>query len=350
MKKVMLAAAAVVLALAALAAAGCGGNKVPAGAIAAVGDGVVTKQQFDQIGEQAKAQYRAQLGPGSFPKEGTAQYRQLKASIVDYLVQNELIRQKAAEMDVVVKDDELKQRMDMITAQVGGKKKLEKLLREQHLTMAQAEEQVKAQMLLEKVRAKVAESIKVSDDEIRAFYNDPDNRSMFVVPEQVEARHILVKTKAEAEKVRALLVADPSDANWKKVAKEYSVDPGSKDNGGSLGTFPRGRMVPAFEKVAFSLKVGEISQPVKTQFGWHVIQVLKKIPGSKKTLEQARGLIEQQLKYQKEAKAWQDWLKKAEEEMDIVYAPGYDPDELRKTPSPAASPGQAATPSPSASK
>ena len=109
------------------------------------------------------------------------------------------------------------------------------------------------------------------------------------MPESVDARHILVKTKAEAEKVRALLEADNTDANWKKVAKQYSTDPGSKNNGGSLGNFPKGRMVKPFENAAFALKVGEISQPVKTQFGYHVIEVTKKTPGNKQTLRAGQG-------------------------------------------------------------
>ena len=109
------------------------------------------------------------------------------------------------------------------------------------------------------------------------------------MPDSVDARHVLVKTKAEAEKVQALLAADNSDANWKKVAKQYSIDPGSKDNGGSLGSFPKGRMVAEFDKVAFSLKPGTVSVPVKTQFGWHVIEVTKKTPGSTKTFERGQG-------------------------------------------------------------
>ena len=94
------------------------------------------------------------------------------------------------------------------------------------------------------------------------------------------------------------LAADNSDANWKKVAAQYSIDPGSKDKGGSLGTFPKGRMVAEFDKVAFSVKPGTVSVPVKSQFGWHVIEVTKKTPGSTKTFEEAKAMIEQTLKFQ----------------------------------------------------
>jgi foldase protein PrsA len=273
MKKLIVGVALLALVVPAVLLAGCGETKVPAGAIAAVGNGVITQEQFDQIWQQAEAQYKSQEGAPPFPEEGTAQYNQLKASIVNYLVQNEIIKEQAAEMDVTVTDAQLEERMKQIVEQVGGQKKLDKLLKDQNVTEAQLQDQLKAQMLQDAVQQKVNEDIKLSDEDLKKYYEDPKNKTQFDVPESVDARHILVKTKAEAEKVRALLEADNSDANWKKVAKEYSTDPGSKDAGGSLGNFPKGRMVKPFEDVAFDLKVDEISQPVKTQFGYHVIKV-----------------------------------------------------------------------------
>ncbi len=337
MKKLIVGGALLTLVVSMLVLAACGQQKVPAGAIAAVGDGVVTQEQFDQIWTQAEAQYKSQEGAPPFPSPDSTQYNQLRASIVNYLVQNEIIKTKAAELGVKVTDKQLQQRMDEIVKQVGGQKKLDKLLKEQSVTQAQLEVQLKAQMLQDAVQQKVYSSIKVTPEQVKKYFEDPANKSQFNVPESVDARHILVKTKAEAEKVRALLEADNSDANWKKVAAEYSTDPGSKDNGGSLGNFPKGRMVKPFEDVAFGLKVDEISQPVKTQFGYHIIEVTKKTPGSKQTLEQAKATIEQQLKYQKQATAWEDWLKTAMKDAGVIYAAGFDPANLTASPSPAAS-------------
>ena len=272
-----------------------------------------------------------------FPEAGTAQYNQLRASIVNYLVQNQVIKDKAAEMNVTVTDKAFQDRIKQIITQVGGQKKLDKLLKQQSVTQAQLEAQLKAQMLQDAVQQKVYAGIKVSQADIEKYFNNPANKSQFNVPESVDARHILVKTKAEAEKVRALLEADNSDANWKKVAKQYSTDSGSKNNGGSLGNFPKGRMVKPFEDAAFALKVGQISQPVKSQFGYHVIEVTKKTPGSKQTLAQAKATIEQQLKYQKQSTAWETWLKKAMAAAGIAYAAGFNPATLTASPSPAAS-------------
>ena len=343
MKKLIVGVALLVLVVPALLAA-CGADevKVPAGAIAAVGSGVVTQEQFDQIWKQAEAQYKSQANAPPFPKAGTAQYNQLKASIVNYLVQNQVIKDKAGELKVTVTDKQLQDRMKQIVTQVGGQKKLDKLLKEQNVTQAQLEDQLKAQMLQDAVQQKVYAGITVSQADIEKYFNNPANKSQFNVPESVDARHILVKTKAEAEKVRALLEADNTDANWTKVAKQYSTDTGSKNNGGSLGNFPKGRMVKAFEDAAFALKVDQISQPVKTQFGYHIIEVTKKTPASKQTLDQAKATIEQQLKYQKQSTAWEDWLKKAMAAAGVAYAAGFDPALLSASPSPAAS----ASPSP----
>ena len=346
MKKIIVGVALLALVVPVLLLAACGADekKVPAGAIAAVADGVVTQEQFDQIWAQAEAQYKSQEGAPAFPAEGSAQYNQLKASIVNYLVQNQIIKEKAAELDVTVTDAQLQKRMKEIVKQVGGQKKLDKLLKEQAVTQAQLEEQLRAQMLQDAVQQKVYADIKVSDADLKKYFDDPANESQFNVAESIDARHILVKTKAEADKVRALLEADNSDANWKKVAAEYSTDPGSKDSGGSLGNFPKGRMVKPFEDAAFALKVGEISEPVKSQFGYHVIEVTKKTPGSTQTFEEAKKTIEQQLKYQKQATAWEDWLKSAIKVAGVVYALGFDPAMLTASPSPAASAPASAPP------
>jgi parvulin-like peptidyl-prolyl isomerase len=346
MKKLIVGVALLALVLPALLVAGCGSDevKVPAGAIAAVGDGVVTQEQFDQIWTQAEAQYKSQEGAPPFPEEGSAQYNQLKASIVNYLIQNEIIKAKAAELKVTVTDKQLAERMKQIVQQVGGQKKLDKLLKEQSVTQPQLEEQLRAQMLQDAVQQKVYADIKVSEADLKKYFENPDNASQFNVPESVDARHVLVKTKAEADEVRDLLEADNSDANWKKVAQEFSTDPGSKTKGGDLGNFPKGRMVKEFEDEAFSLEIGEISQPVKTQFGYHVIEVTKKTEGSTQTFEEAKATIEQQLKYQKQATAWEDWLKTAMEAAGIVYAAGFDPALLTASPSPAASAPASAPP------
>jgi foldase protein PrsA len=355
MKKAFLAAVVLAMLVPALVIAGCGGKSVPSGAIAAVGDGTVTQKQFDEIWSEAQAQYKSQ--GVALPAKGSTQYNQIKASIVNYLVQNEVLNQIAAKdsveatiagnkvtvpMKVTVTDAELQDRLKQIKTQVGGEKKFQKLLTQQGYTLPALMNQLKSSMLQSKVQQKVVAKITVSDTEMKAYFTK--HQDQFQQAETVDARHVLVKTKATADKVRALLVANNTDANWKAVAKKYSIDTGTKNAGGELGSFPKGRMVKAFEDAAFALKVDQVSQPVHTQYGWHVIEVTKKTQASKQTYEQAKSTIQQTLLSTQQQTVWQAFLKQALKDAGVVYAAGYNPDALTASPSAAASPAATAAP------
>jgi foldase protein PrsA len=357
MKRAILAAVVLAMLLPALILAGCG-KDVPAGAIAAVGDGVVTQEQFDEIWSEAQAQYKSQ--GVTLPEEGTAQYNQMRASIVSYLVQNEVIAQLATQdsveveidgetvsvpMNVSVTDKELEERVKQIKQQVGGQKKFDELLKAQGYTLAALEAQLTASMLQSKIQQKIVDKIEVGQDELKKYYDE--HKDQFKQGATVDARHVLVKTKAEADKVRDLLEASGSDASWKKVAKQYSTDTGTKNNGGELGSFPKGRMVKAFEDAAFGLEIDEISAPVKTQYGWHVIQVTGKTPASEQSFEDAKSMIEQTLLASQQQTIWQAFIEKAIKDAEVVYSAGFDPKTLTASPSPAAT--AAAPPAPSAS-
>ncbi|MET0407176.1 MAG: peptidylprolyl isomerase [Hyphomicrobium sp.] len=108
----------------------------------------------------------------------------------------------------------------------------------------------------------------VSDADARKIY---DEQVKLLKPEEeVSARHILVETEAEAKALKEKL---DKGADFAQLAKENSKDPGSKDDGGNLGYFGHGQMVPQFEEVVFKLQKGEVSAPVKTQFGWHLVKL-----------------------------------------------------------------------------
>jgi len=134
----------------------------------------------------------------------------------------------------------------------------------------------------------------VTTESIEAYYTaNPDE---FSTPEQVEASHILIKVDDKATSEAIEIARKEAEDIYKKavsgedfseLAKNYSQDPSAKDNGGYLGKFARNRMVKPFEEKAFSMKPGDISEPVKTQFGWHVISVKSKTEASKKTLSEA---------------------------------------------------------------
>ena len=157
----------------------------------------------------------------------------------------------------------------------------------------------KRAMFAEAAMRNVIKNITVSDDEALKFYNE--NTKMFTQPEKVHARHILVSGDELLRKVQDDLKAGKS---FDVVAKEYSQDPGSAENGGELPEFSRGMMVPEFEAAAFALKnSGDVSEPVKTQFGWHIIKLEGKTPEAVIPFEQVKARILQDLREQKTQEA-----------------------------------------------
>ncbi|NDY41804.1 peptidylprolyl isomerase [Dissulfurirhabdus thermomarina] len=166
---------------------------------------------------------------------------------------------------------------------------------------------VLAQEMLER---EIGAKVSVTDEELKAYY--AENKDKFAQPEMVRARHILIrvgqgadeKTRAKAEaKARDIRKQIRKGADFADLAKKYSEDPGTRDKGGELGFFPKGRMVPEFEKAAFALKKGEVSQPVRTAFGYHLIQVEDRKAASVPTLASVEGQVRQQLQQEKQQEA-----------------------------------------------
>ena len=126
---------------------------------------------------------------------------------------------------------------------------------------------------------------RITDAMVRAAY---DKQAAKIKPEErIRARHILVASEAEAKKIAAMLA---KGAKFEDLAKKYSTD-GSKDFGGDLGYFTAGEMVPAFSKAAFALKKGEVSKPVKTEFGWHLIKLIDRKAGGPQPFDQVKDAI-----------------------------------------------------------
>ena len=189
------------------------------------------------------------------------------------------------------------------------------------------------------MQAKVSENTKVTrQSRSRRTTTTPTTRRSSSCPTRSTRATSWSRPRPRPRRSQQLLEADPSDANWKKVAKKYSTDPGSKDKGGSARHLPKGRMVAEFDKVAFSIKPGTISAPVKSQFGWHVIEVTKKTPGSSEDLRRSQGDDRAGAQVPgSAAKAWETWLDNAKKTAGIVYAAGFDPKTLTASPSPSGS-------------
>lgn len=291
-----------------------------AGSVATVNGEPISQSSFDQ------------------KLEGTPMAR----TVLQQLVQDVLIEQYAKNNNISVSDQEITDRENQLKQNFPSGA-WDQMLKARGLTENDVHAALREQIILDKALSK---DVKVTPSQIKDYFDK--NRAQFDKPEQVTARHILVPNLALAGKVEADLKAGKSFAD---EAKQYSTDPGSKDKGGDLGTFKRGQMVPAFDKAAFSLPIGQISAPVKSPFGYHIIQVSARVPAQKATLASATPQIVETLTQQQEAPLIQPFLQNLQSKATVVTAnpafAGLFPTPLPST-APAASAAASAAASPAA--
>lgn len=329
----------VVLALVALAlgaAAGCGGSDeaVPEDGVASVDGTVVEKSDLDALMARAKKSYEAQKR--DFPKAGSPDYQSLQSQAVAFLVQRVEYDQEAEKLGVEVTDKEVADRVAQVKKQYfgGDEKKFEKQLAEQGYTVEAFVEDVRSQLLSEKLYEEITGEIAVTDAEAQKYYEQ--NKAQYEVPESRDVRHILIavkkkdgstdfeKSKTEADDVYAQLEAG---ADFATLAKKYSADPGSKDNGGKL-TISKGQTVAAFDTTAFLMRANTLSRPIKTEYGYHLIEPLSEVkPGKTTPFAEVKASIKSQLSDTKRNEELTKWAAevKASYEGKVSYAAGYEP-------------------------
>lgn len=317
-------ALSVLVALAVLVAAACGGSDkgVPPDAVAVVDGTPVTKADLASLLGRAKKTYQTQKR--DFPKAGTAEYQALQTQAVAFLVQRAEYDNKADDLKLTVTDKEIDARIEQVKKQSfgGSQAKLQKQLDAQGYTKQSLRDDIRAQLLSEKIYNAVTKDAKVTDAQITKYYNE--NKSQYVVAESRDVRHILVKTKAQANKIYDQLKAG---ANFAALAKKYSQDEGSKATGGKL-TIIRGQTVAPFDTTAFLLTTNQISRPVKTEFGYHVIQPISAVkPGTTTPLKEAKASIKAQLLEKEKTDMITKWTSDTKSSFDkkIDYATGFAP-------------------------
>jgi peptidyl-prolyl cis-trans isomerase C len=165
------------------------------------------------------------------------------------------------------------------------------------------EEFKKITLVTELFEKDVMAKAKVSDQEAKDYYDK--HKEEFAPTTQIKASHILVKTEGEAKKVLERLKKGEKFAD---IAKAVSIDKGSAVNGGELGYFSKGQMVPEFEKAASSMNIGDISIPVMTQFGYHIIKVTDKKKGAVIEFEKIKDMISQKLSGEKQKEAFEQYI------------------------------------------
>src|SRR6185369_16841099 len=281
----------------------------PGDPAAKVGSTTITRGELDRAMNVLVAQNRIQLG--STPES----MKEAQKAALDQLIFAELIYQEGLKTPPA----DLEKQIDFKMAQNKGKfespAKFEEALKSSGVTEKDLTEITKKYIVISNyIETKIASKISVSDEEIKAFYDE--NRDKLAEETQVKASHILIgvessaspETKAKAkEKAEAILKELKGGKDFADAAKTSSTCP-SKEQGGDLGFFGKGQMVPEFEQAAFALKPGEMSGVVETQFGYHIIKVTDKKGGEPPKLEELKDKIAAFLKGQKTQKAVFDYV------------------------------------------
>ncbi|MFL5921616.1 MAG: peptidylprolyl isomerase [Gaiellaceae bacterium] len=343
MKRILLICMGTVVVLLAAACGSSGPQDVPSDAVAVVGDQEISKSDWDALIEQTRRNFKATKR--QFPQPGSVDLANLKANATQFLIQSSEYKQEADQLGVKVSDKDIDARLQQIKEQYYGNpagqkkatqeqmdKRYQQALKQQGFTDKEVRQGIELQLLREKVFEKVTSDVKVSDDQVKAYYDK--NKKQYETPAQPESRdvrHILVKKKALADQLYSQLQANPG--KFGALAKKYSTDTSSAANGGKLppGTAVKGRLVPEFEKVAFAIKAHVISKPVHSQFGWHIIEALGPIKSgtaAKPTpFSQVKEAIRQQLLSQNKQKEMDKWLADMKKTYckKIGYAQGYAP-------------------------
>ena len=227
---------------------------VPANAqLAARVNGVgIPLDAYNRQAAQAQAALTQNGGLNPKSQAGQDAIKSLRQQVLDQMINDVVIAMQADQQGIKVTDNDLNARLAQMIQDAGSVDNLNQYLTKNQLTLSDLCTQVRNQLLGEAMLNRITSAIPTNAD-------------------QVHAAHILVPTAAEAQQIRTQLV---NGADFASLAKKYSKDEASAANGGDLGWFPKGVMDPNFEAVAFQLKVGEISQVVQTQFGFHIIKVL----------------------------------------------------------------------------
>jgi foldase protein PrsA len=311
--RVTLACAAAVfgLALAACSSVTAGGG----GDVASVNGASISRSDFDT---------RLESGPQG-------------KSVLNQMIQGLLIDQYAKDNHIDIATADVQKKEDEIKSKYPPGQ-FESILKAQNLTETDVQRILRQQLVIEKA---VGSTVHVSDADVANYLKT--NHATLDTGEQVRARHILVADTKTADQVESQLKAG---AKFEDLAKKYSTDPSSKDKGGELGFFSKGQMVPAFEHAAFTQPLNAVGPPVKSPFGYHIIQVEERKPAQVATVANSSDKIRKLLSQQQEQQQIPEFLAGLRQKANIQIYDDHLKDALPPVPVPAASSAAAPAPAP----
>lgn len=236
--------------------------------------------------------------------------KQNGAQVLDVLIADKIMQAEVKKQNIDISKEEIEADLEEMKEFYGSDEALNQELDNYGLTLDDVRNNIKSNLQIERL---LAPYIEISDEEIAEYFEE--NKASFGQEEQVKASHILVETEEEALDIKAKLDAGEDFA---ELAKEYSIDETNSEQGGALGYFAESRMVQEFSNAAFSLGVDEISDPVKTNFGYHIIRVEDRIEEKLPVLEDNIEEIKNQIFQTKSYDAYMTWYGEKLEEYEIT--------------------------------
>ena len=291
---------------------------LPAGPIAKVNGIEISKPEFEQKYSKMTKAFTSRKK--DIPENLAKRY---KESILKQLIEKELLKQKIAKENVQIDAAELDKEFDEYKKMFRTDENFQRYLKSSEVDVEQIKDNIRHNIGVNKLLEKSG-NLAVTEEESKGYYEE--NKKRYEVQEQIHAAHILVKLDAKADKKADAEAIKKANDLYKEVTKKgadfaavatKSSDGPTANRGGDLNWFPRGRMVKEFEDVAFKMKANEISKPVKTQFGYHIIKLLEHKDGAQRPIEEVKDSIEKLLKNKKQRKAKQDLLKGLKTESKI---------------------------------
>ena len=273
-----------------ISAVGCSSKSNDSEVVATVNGKDITEKQYKSTLELYKESLESMYGTSIWDTEvedGVKYKDKFKEIMLDQMIDIEAVVEQAKKDGLTPSKEEVDKSFEELKKNIDADEDYKKKLQEKGIDDAYLRQQQEQDLTIQKYKENFEKNVKISDEEMKKYYED--NKKNFY-KDEVKASHILISTvdengkefseakKKEAKKkAEEVLKKAKSGEEFSELAKEYSDDTGSAANGGDLGYFTKGQMVEPFEKAAFSLKVGQISDIVESQFGYHIIKVYDKI-------------------------------------------------------------------------
>jgi foldase protein PrsA len=332
--------------VAAIALAACGGSSIPGNSVAKVGDASITKNDFNHWLTIAATSSQGQSNPdvasgkvkasipdapdftkciaakkasapapakgqpkptdAQFKTQCQTEYNGLRDQVLQFLISAQWIVGESKDQGIKITNTEVDKQFATTKAQSFPKEAdFQKFLKSSGMQLTDLKFRVKVQALSDKLRTKITKGKStVTDAQVKAYYDK--NKARFAQPQRRDLKVVLTKTKAKADQALAELKGGKS---FKTVAKKYSIDQASKNQGGTLLAVAKGHQEKALDDAVFKAPKGKLEGPVKTQFGYYVFEVSKITPASQQTLTQATATIKQLLQSQNQQKALDSFVK-----------------------------------------